>query len=247
MGINRILSKIGKAVREGGISLLLVRSIRLFWDYQLRQFSPVTGCHTVIGGGNEIAYKQSRLGDKLFSTEILSYNYESAILQSISHEVSFGDNVVVVGGGHGISAALSYKMSGKKVTVFEASKERVLSIKNAAKVSDSDFQIFHELVGEEVSVSGEIDSAGHRRPEDLPECDVLELDVEGSEASILSNLETRPEIIIVETHGVYNSPTEKVERKLNELDYEITNKRIANGTKTHKEKDVNVLTAKKTD
>lgn len=60
-------------------------------------------------------------------------------------------------------------------------------------------EVDHSIVGEAhfVESSGSADVV---EPSDLPQCDVIEMDCEGAELNILSNLEMSPEKMIIETH-----------------------------------------------
>ena len=57
-------------------------------------------------------------------------------------------------------------------------------------------------------------------PADLPPCDVLELDCEGSEVEILGALAVRPRVVLVETHGLYGAPTDRVLALVRGLGYD---------------------------
>ena len=81
----------------------------------------------------------------------------------------------------------------------------------------------HAVVGEAISVHGEQDDRSKLivPPAELPECDVLELDCEGSEIGILRNMTIRPRAIAVETHGLYGAPTTMVKELLENLGYAV--------------------------
>jgi len=56
----------------------------------------------------------------------------------------------------------------------------------------------------------------------LPDCDVLEMDCEGADTSILSNLNIRPRVIIVEIHPhKHGLEPVTVPKRLREMRYEI--------------------------
>jgi hypothetical protein len=56
---------------------------------------------------------------------------------------------------------------------------------------------------------------------DLPECDVLELDCEGAEYKILSEMEIRPRDLFIEIHPNHRQINDKVPELLDELGYDI--------------------------
>jgi hypothetical protein len=61
----------------------------------------------------------------------------------------------------------------------------------------------------------------------LPECDVLELDCEGAELDILRSMTISPRVILVETHGLYGSSSQEVDRQLTSLGYKTSNLGVA--------------------
>jgi hypothetical protein len=61
----------------------------------------------------------------------------------------------------------------------------------------------------------------------LPECDVLLLDCEGSEIGILEKLTVQPRVILVESHGMYDSPSQEIEELLKRQSYSIKSKEPA--------------------
>ena len=88
-------------------------------------------------------------------------------------------------------------------------------------------QVHHTIVGDPVHVYGGAASTKIMRPESIPECDVLELDCEGSEISILTRLTFQPRVILVETHGVYGSPTRQVSALLESRGYTVEDLGVA--------------------
>ena len=58
-------------------------------------------------------------------------------------------------------------------------------------------------------------------PAEIPDCDVLEMDCEGAETSILSEMSIRPRVILVETHGCLGAPTSDVRDLLITIGYEV--------------------------
>jgi hypothetical protein len=83
------------------------------------------------------------------------------------------------------------------------------------------------------------------QPSDIPDCDVLELDCEGAEDTILSELEIKPRVILVETHGSHDTPPSRVKTLLSELSYEIKSIKIAAEDRRQlcEENDIYVVTA----
>jgi hypothetical protein len=88
--------------------------------------------------------------------------------------------------------------------------------RNGAKVT-----VRHSLVGPAIDVYG-ADVGPELAISELPDCDVLEMDCEGSEVAILTQMTIRPRAILVETHGNLNAPTYEVRSILEFMDYDVT-------------------------
>jgi len=175
-------------------------------------------------------------------------HYESGIIESLVQNAVPSDRVVIVGGGWGVTAVRSAKLVGPngKVTVFEGSKSQVAKIKSTIDLNDvtNGLEINHAVVGPNIRVYGHTGNADHVSPSELPECDILELDCEGSELHILENLEIRPRVIIAESHGMYNSSAQNVVDKLESQDYRVKSVSLAEKSNEDfcKENDVKVVT-----
>lgn len=164
--------------------------------------------------------------------------------------VEQGDSVVVVGGGRGVTTVKASKKVGEsgKVTVYEGSNKEIQTIRSTIKQNQvpSQIDLVHAIVGEEINLYNESHGAARLTPEELPQCDVLELDCEGSEIEILQNLAIQPRVILVETHGLYDAPSAIVENLLREMQYSIKSKNIAvngPGLEHCRENDIYVLVA----
>ena len=116
-----------------------------------------------------------------------------------------GDKVLVIGGGIGVSAINAAKIVGKsgKVIVYESNKTAVNHIKNNISLNgvSSNCEVIHGVVGEVTDDKFTLGEDVKKIPiEDLPECDVIEMDCEGAEVEILKKLIVKPRVIIVEIH-----------------------------------------------
>jgi hypothetical protein len=153
--------------------------------------------------------------------------YESALISALQSHLRPGDKVTIVGGGEGVTAVIAAKGVGEigSVVCFEGSSWVAQQVRATAARNGVSrrLTVTHAIVGAAIEVYGaqHHQSALVIRPEDLPECDVLELDCEGSELGILRNMAHRPRVITVETHGVNGSPTSKVKELLEGLDYRV--------------------------
>jgi hypothetical protein len=102
------------------------------------------------------------------------------------------------------------------VVVYEGAASRVDQIRQVIEsegVADR-VQVRHAVVGEPRSLRGDRGDARAVAPDQLPDCDVLELDCEGTELEILPALDSRPWVMLVETHGMHDAPTEAVASEL---------------------------------
>lgn len=174
--------------------------------------------------------------------------YEEAIVDSLHSHVTPGDTIVIVGGGKGVTAVHAACSTGKKgdVVVFEGGREQIQSIRDTLDRADlaDRIEVRHAIVGPAISVYSESRDATTITPEDLPNCDVLELDCEGAEAEIIPGMEIRPRVIIVETHGHLGASSEDVKEMLTDRGYDIVSSEIAAPDKreTCEDKDIRVLT-----
>lgn len=176
-------------------------------------------------------------------------HHESGIIRGIEERVKPSDRVVIVGGGRGVTAIRSAQAVGSqgRVNVFEGARGMVRKAEQTAKLNgvEETIAINHAIVGSAKDLSGPSNGAAKLSPADLPDCDVLELDCEGAEIEILSGLNQRPRVVIVETHGMYEAPSSEVEWVLDDMGYTVVRKEVANKgmEKQHIRQDVYVITA----
>jgi hypothetical protein len=157
--------------------------------------------------------------------------WESGIIYEHEKHSKNGDEVIIVGGGRGVTAVNAARKVGPsgKVTVYEGSKEHTDYVRQSAKINELEdrINVIHGIVGPMISLNGEAKEPDQISPEELPRCDLLELDCEGSEVEILQNLSIRPRDILVESHGMYDAPASKLEDLLRDLSYSVISKSIA--------------------
>lgn len=138
-----------------------------------------------------------------------------------------GDRVVVIGGGDGRTAVAAAKQVGSNgsVLIFEGGDRSYRQIEHLleSKGLSTTCSVHHAVVGPLIDVyGGDCQQALSLPPEDLPQCDILELDCEGSEIEILRRLCIRPRVIIVEIHPfLFPEEPEWVLNRLGELGYRI--------------------------
>jgi hypothetical protein len=83
--------------------------------------------------------------------------------------------------------------------------------------------VHHAVVATAERIEGRMSDANHISPTNLPSCNVLVMDCEGAETTIIPQLENRPPEIIVETHG----NREMVEAQLKNQGYTIESAAVA--------------------
>lgn len=159
---------------------------------------------------------------------IIGFPYhEDTEIDYIKKYVNAGDKVVDIGGGVGVSSVWAARKAGKsgKITVYEPSSTCIERMRRTFELNkvEAEIQINHALVSEE---AGKIrfeegENAEKILPQDIPDCDVLNMDCEGAELAILKEMNITPKMILVETHSMYGSSGTDVIEVLKGLDYEV--------------------------
>jgi hypothetical protein len=181
-------------------------------------------------------------GAKLFDFTDRFPDYESGIIDSLRHHVRGGDDVVIVGGGFGVSSVVAANHVGEdgSVTTYEAGADQYDLVQEALELNDvtDRVDVTHAIVGSAVSLYTPPGDADVVDAAALPDCDVLEMDCEGAELDILRNLGVEPRVLVVETHANFGSPEDDVRTELDRLGYEVVDREAEVA-----EKGVFVLTA----
>lgn len=177
-------------------------TLRNLWKRSVRKTLPQSGFQTY----NGIKIQGRYVGDQITGVLRDKPEYEGNYVDLIRQHVREGDDVVVVGGWHGVSAVAAAKTVGEagKVTVFEATTKgakRVARVSRLNGVSDT-VEVKNRIVGESVTdIKGGETARNCADPSDFGNCDVLALDCDGCELGVLEQLECRPRKVIVEHHG----------------------------------------------
>lgn len=222
------IAKLAGVYRETSMRHFLWRAFSYFYKNALRPIMP---------HGEPILYAGVSMGDRrkvgdwilprLHSPPDVQDvpGYEEALVSSLRTHVKAGDTVVVVGVGFGVTCVVAARAAGErgKVLCFEGDARGCFSVIELAKLNGvpSRISVKHAVVAENISVYGNNISDIVINPKDLPDCDALELDCEGAEIAILTNMTIRPRVIAVETHGVYGAPTAKVKALLESIGYSV--------------------------
>lgn len=236
MALRTLPHRIRSKYKADGITGLLSRCLTLLHSEFVQPLLPRTDqCITY----NGVKIQHYCVGDSVVPWTIPpapdNPKYEAAIVASLREHVTEGDEVVVVGGGWGVSTTVAAMEAGQTghVTTYEGAHSKVEDVQNTIQlngVSDR-VSISHAIIGEEISLHGRANNAEMLPPEELPDCDVLVLDCEGAELTILDNLLMRPRIVIVETHTFLGAPESNVRELLAAYGYEVISKDVADPTK----------------
>ena len=83
---------------------------------------------------------------------------------------------------------------------------------------------------------GDEKGAEHLTPLDLPLCDVLIMDIEGTETHVLEEMEITPRELVIESHGCLGSTTDQVKSLMESRGYNTKIIDVVN-----KQKDIFIL------
>lgn len=149
--------------------------------------------------------------------------FKSGLVGAIGETVEDGDRVTLVGGGRGVSAVHCVRAGAGRVDAYEAAAEMLEIARETTEIEGcaGSVAFHHALVGEAVDVFGEFAEAAWLDPADLDAGDVLVLDCEGAERSILAGLEARPRAVVVETHPEQGVPTAEIRDLLERAGYAV--------------------------
>ena len=190
--------------------------LQAFYDSILRQHLPKK-----VKVYNGVALNIGRLLD----TTVIAPSYKQGTIDPLREYCEHDDDVVVIGGGLGVSAVVAAH-SGESVTVFEGGIDPAQLVRETARLNrvEEVVEVREAIVADGYDVYGENITDENIPPDELPECDVLEMDCEGAEMSILEKMEISPRVIIVESHPSFDAPPEKIRSLLIERGYEIVNR-----------------------
>ncbi|WP_131837330.1 hypothetical protein [Ancylobacter aquaticus] len=152
--------------------------------------------------------------------------YEETLLTALRAHVRPGDTVTIVGGGAGVTAVVAARLVGPDgaVSCFEGGERQVEIIRQTLLLNGvaDRVNLRHAIIGPAIGIYGAPGEAEPIAAAQMPSCDVLELDCEGSEVDILQNLAFVPRTILVETHGMYGAPSALCAQLLAARGYRVT-------------------------
>lgn len=176
--------------------------------------------------------------------------YKQPNVAAIREHVGAEDTVVIVGAGQGVTTVVAARQAWNgSVYAYEPGSKWIELTEGAVRLNavDDRVTLIETAVGNIITSQGsDTSAAGRTDPEELPECDVLELDCEGAEIEIITGLKKLPEVIIVETHGFRGAPTEDTVTALEDRGYGVTERMaVERGEKYSHKRDAYVLIASK--
>ena len=173
-----------------------------------------------------------------FDTPEIDESYKEPNIQGLRETVDTGDRVAIIGGGNGVTAVVAARQAGEsgEVNVYEAGKARVQNIEETLILNNVSASVNHAVVGPLESAPEQVGNPKEIPPEDINEFDVIEIDCEGAEVDILRGLKTKPNAIIVETHGFLGAPSAATEEVLVDHGYHIDWKRPVDKGKEYAER-----------
>lgn len=149
-----ILTKAIRVLREDGPSELLKQGVPYVYNNHIAALLPKTNASY-----NGVDVKAARYFDTIVPwREKDRPHYESGLISGIEEYVREGDDVVIVGGGWGVTAVKAAQNVGSsgKVTVYEGSNEEVNHVQETIRkhnLSDR-VDVIHGIVGPEISLRG---------------------------------------------------------------------------------------------
>jgi hypothetical protein len=221
-----MIAKLLGVYREAGARDLIWRLFSYFYKNFVRAVLPKGS--PILYAGIPIGYR--KVGDQLLSKLYNSSyvddapGYEQALVTALKANVRRGDEVVVVGGGLGVTCVVAAQATETgNVKCFEGNLDGVNAVRRVALLNGVAERVTasHAVVGEAIGVYGDAVATTTVQPSELPYCDFLELDCEGSEVGILRDMTIRPRAIAVETHGFLGAPTAAVRQMLESRGYSV--------------------------
>lgn len=190
------------------------RLVHAVYDRTLRRWLPKR-----YGVLNGVAVRNQGILDRQFVIP----DYKARLIDAVHEVVEAGDEVVIVALGRGVSTVHALWAGADHVTAIEGA-ESMLALGQdtlrAMKLAD-DVSIVHAVVGESPAMYGPAGEADAIEPAELETGDVLVLDCEGAERSILEGLDDEPSRIACETHPDYGTDDDLIGSILRERGYAV--------------------------
>lgn len=224
--MNQLLTRLRQLYGKDGLSGVFAKTVAVIYRTKIRQYVPKTE-RIVEYNGVKTPVDIAVLDRFVPGYELPWYvddipGYENGEVESVRRYCTPGEDVLIIIGGFGVTAVVAAEAIGPEgsVTVYEASDYGYQRTTRTIRYHDIEdrVKVHHAIVAEAISLRGEAGEAEIVQPSDLPDADVYEIDCEGAELAILRNLKPRPRVILVETHGQYDSPVDDVIGQLKQMD-----------------------------
>lgn len=181
--------------------------------------------------------------DRLLDLTTSRPDYKEGVATAIE-EYAPGRDVTIVGFGRGITAMIALEAGARSVTAYEAAADMIdvgLESFRLNGVSTAGLTVRHAVVGDAVEVFGSAAGAETIPPAEFDPGEVLVLDCEGAEISIVDALTTLPDRMIVETHPGNGADPETVGDSMRAHGFEVEARRYEPGV-TRKQVLIGTLT-----
>lgn len=199
----------------------------VFYQKTIRKFLPEYGYTR----RNGVIISRKRIFDDLLPRHFHPHppkksRYKDGNVSLLNNHLMKGDDVISIGGGYGVTAITASRLVGDagSITVYEASERQANIIQNVIELNgeSNNIELIHGLVGKNVHVYDGMGDPKQVHPAELSDVDVIEMDCEGSEISILNEMNITPRCMIIELHPHrYGEPYNKGIQVIEDLGYEI--------------------------
>lgn len=174
--------------------------------------------------------------------------YEKTLINELKKHVKANSKVVIIGAGVGITAVVADQLISDEGTIicYESSFSQYNKANKTFRYNNvsENTSLVNATVAANIGVYNE-GSSNIIAVNNLPECDILQLDCEGAERLILQDMTFSPKVVIVETHGVFGAPTTLITKILINKGYSVEKIDVAEPRIYEQcvEKDIYILTA----
>ena len=218
-----LLRKTKQSFREDGLLKTLGFLIRSLYSHALRKFVPITS--KAVHSGIKLPLSADIPADLLHrpTDSIIPPIfplYKELNCRFLANCCKKGDTVVIIGGGHGVTATKAAVCVGRggNILAYEGSPNRASLLKKTLSINGVDnwSQVINAVVGSNDFVVENSRKAVVISPKKIPPCHVIEIDCEGAELGILESLTSLPDYIVVETHPSNGSTISAITGKLSQ-------------------------------
>jgi hypothetical protein len=185
------------------MGVLIWKILKIAYANILRPVLPYTTIDV-----NGVTVEDAKLLDKFFSYD-LRENYEQKNIEALDAVTGNDDDILIVGGGLGVTAVHAARNTTGKVNVVEASESQSKTCRQTVKLNgvSNKVQVKHGYMGEKIRTYGSSKRAKKFSLSDF-DADVVQIDIEGGECKLLQDGDLPTNKIIVESHGIYGCSTE---------------------------------------